>query len=52
MFAGSIQMIFFSTLTSTIGSQDGPNKMIAVKFLSASLSEQQKLDPVFFFILD
>ena len=49
MFAGSIQMIFFSTLTCRIGSQDGPNKITAAKFLSASLSEQQKLDPVFFF---
>ena len=32
-FAGSIQMIFFSMLTCTIGSQGGPNKMAAANFL-------------------
>ena len=39
-------MIFYSMLTCTIGSQGGPNKMAAANFLW--LSEQQKLDPVFF----
>ena len=32
-FAGSIQMIFFSKLTCTMGSQGGPNKMAAANFL-------------------
>ena len=32
-FAGSIQMIFFSMLTCTTGSQGGHNKMAATNFL-------------------
>ena len=32
-FAGSIQMIFFSMLTCTLGSQGRPNNMAAANFL-------------------
>jgi len=39
-------MIFISMLTCTIGSPGGPNKMAAANL--ASLSKQQKLDPVYF----
>ena len=49
-FTDSIQMIFFSILACTIGSQVGPNKMAATVNVSlASLSEQWKLNQVFFF---
>ena len=37
-FEGSIQMIFFSMLTCTIGSEGSPNKMVAAHFLNNSSS--------------
>ena len=44
---GSLQMIFLSMQTCTIGSQFGPNKMAAASFSLASLSKQYKLDQWF-----
>ena len=48
MFAGSIQMIFFSMLTCAIGSQGGPNKMAASNFLWLHFLNNRSSIQVFF----
>ena len=48
-FAGSIQMIFFSMQTCTIGSQGGPNKMASAKFLWLHFLYNRSLTSLFFF---
>ena len=50
MFAGSIQMIFFSMLTCAIGSQGGPNKMAASNFLWLHFLNNRSSIQVFFFL--
>ena len=47
-FAGSIQIIFFSMLTCTIGSQGGPNKMAAANFLWLHFLNNRSLIQSFF----
>ena len=50
IFVGSTEMIFFSILTCTIGSQGGPNKMAALNFLWLhSLDNRNSIQPFFFF---
>ena len=46
-FAGSIQMILFSMLICTIGSQGGPNKMAAANFFWLHFLDNRSHDPVF-----
>ena len=49
-FAGSIRMIFFSTLTCTIVSQGGPNKTAAANFLWLHfLNNKSSIQSLFFF---
>ena len=47
-FADSIQMIVFSVLTSTIGSQGGPKKMAAANFLCLYLPKNRSSIHFFF----
>ena len=49
-FAGSIQMIFYSMLTCTIGSQGGPNKMAAANFLWLHFLNNRSSIQSFFFL--
>ena len=48
-FAGSIQMILYSMLTCTIGSQGGPNKMAAANFLWLHFLNNRSSIQSFFF---
>ena len=50
MFAGSIQMIFFSVLTCTIGSQSNSNRMVAANpFWRHFLKAIKARSSIFFF---